>query len=173
MVDEIVIDALNRLAFPKLGHFSYNGNIYKDALDIIHRLQSENAEYRRKLEDGELVSKDWHDEQVGHAESEIERLNLAIEGLTAENKVLHKENDKLIKQVDKYKSKIEQGTLIELPCKVGDTVWEVSPFSNFPTAITVPNIHTILRWKEDEVFGRELFLTYAEAEKRLKELQNG
>ena len=74
-------------------------------------------------------------------------------------------------ELAEYRTKIEQGTLIELPCKVGDTVWEVSPFSNFTTAITAPNIHTILRWKEDEVFGRELFLTYAEAEKRLKELQ--
>ena len=77
------------------------------------------------------------------------------------------------KQMYDILCKIEQGTLIELPCKVGDTVWEVSPFSKFPTAITAPNIHTILRWKEDEVFGRELFLTREEAEKRLKELQNG
>ena len=81
--------------------------------------------------------------------------------------------EKLQKQVKEYQDKIEQGTLIELPCKVGDTVWEVSPFSKFPTAITAPNIHTILRWKEDEVFGCELFLTREEAEKRLEELQNG
>lgn len=106
------------------------------------RLQSENAEYKRKLEDGELVSKDWHDEQALHDKAEIERLKLAVEGLTAENKVLHKENDELIgkierlteektesaetaveileqnielqKQVDEYKSKIEQGTLKEI-----------------------------------------------------------
>lgn len=30
------------------------------------------AEYEQKLEDGELVSKDWHDEQVGHLLAEID-----------------------------------------------------------------------------------------------------
>lgn len=93
--------------------------------------------------------------------------------LEEREETLRKENSELQKQVDEYKAKIEQGTLIELPCEVGDTVWEVSPFSKMPTAITAPNIHTILRWKEDEAFGSELFLTYEEAEKRLKELQNG
>ena len=65
------------------------------ALDLIRRLQygyssaskaseewkakykaerKENAEYERKLADGDLVSIEWHDEQVGHAEEEIERL---------------------------------------------------------------------------------------------------
>jgi hypothetical protein len=29
----------------------------------------------------------------------------------------------LQKQVDEYKAKIEHGTLVELPCKVGDTVY--------------------------------------------------
>ena len=76
-----------------------------------------------------------------------------------------------LNRLAEFEDKIEQGTLIELPCKVGDTVWEVSPFSNFPTAITAPNIYTILRWKEDGAFGSELFLTYAEAENKLKELQ--
>ena len=72
----------------------------KYALDLIRRLQygyssaskaseewrekyekerKENAEYEQKLDDGELVSKDWHDEQVGHANEEIERLTEELE----------------------------------------------------------------------------------------------
>lgn len=36
--------------------------------------------------------------------------------------VLLEDREKLQKQVKEYQDKIEQGTLIELPCKVGDTV---------------------------------------------------
>lgn len=45
-------------------------------LDFIKGLQSKLSEYERKLEDGELVSKEWHDEQVLHAESVIEEQRL-------------------------------------------------------------------------------------------------
>lgn len=40
--EEEVIDALNRFAYPKIGAFHYDGNIYEDALRIIHRLQAAN-----------------------------------------------------------------------------------------------------------------------------------
>lgn len=81
--------------------------------------------------------------------------------------------------------KMEQGTLKELPCKVGDTVYIVYAFSG------------ILEWEVDEIVimrknilfrlthkgtkdynfallsekGETLFFTPEEAEKRLKELQ--
>ncbi len=42
------------------------------------------AEYERKLEDGELVSKEWHDEQIGHAELVIEEQKAEIERMTEE-----------------------------------------------------------------------------------------
>lgn len=52
-----------------------------DLIEIIHRLQGTMAEYERKLEDGELVSKDWHDEQVLHAENVIEEQKAEIKRL--------------------------------------------------------------------------------------------
>ena len=90
----------------------------------------------------------------------------------------------------KLEDKIENGTLIELPCKVGDKFyqvvkglpiyeWEVETiaFSNiyFPKnyVITARRIKDLARWKfwcED--FGEILFLTKAEAEEKLKEQQN-
>ena len=85
--------------------------------------------------------------------------------------------------------KIERGTLIELPCKVGDRFyqvvkglpiyeWEVETivFSNvyFPKnyVITAGRSKDLARWKFwSEDFGKTLFLTREEAEKRLLELQ--
>lgn len=95
--------------------------------------------------------------------------NYTLRDIITDHKLCKVQKETLQSVIDK----IEQGTLIELPCKVGDTVWLISPFSKIPTAITVPNIYTLLRWKEDEVFGSELFLTREEAEKGLKELQWG
>ena len=120
-----------------------------EIFDIIHQLQDENAEFEQKIADGELVSKDWHDEQVLHLQDENERLKkdyielglecrelwTKVDELTEKNEKLYEiglnENtarfedmknierleDKtaeLQKQVDEYKSKIEQGTLIEV-----------------------------------------------------------
>ena len=48
-----------------------NKTLYKD----IKRIVQEHAEYERKIEDGELVSRDWHDEQVLHLQNEIEYLD--------------------------------------------------------------------------------------------------
>lgn len=81
--------------------------------------------------------------------------------------------------------KIEQGTLIELPCKVGDTVyvvytvsgideWEVKGIDIFESDILFRLGHKGTEdynaaWLIEK--GKYLFLTREEAEKRLKELQ--
>lgn len=83
--------------------------------------------------------------------------------------------------------KIEQGTLIELPCKVGDTVYEVfkdyrPPFIKETTiekiVITAKGLR--LRLARNSFYetaisslGKTVFLTREEAEQKLKELQNG
>ena len=85
--------------------------------------------------------------------------------------------------------KIEQGTLIELPCKVGTVLYEVIPkctngglscpynggygtsrCKNGCGAYIAEEKFTFLSMREH--FGKTLFLTREEAEKRLKELQN-
>ena len=94
--------------------------------------------------------------------------------------------------------KIEQGTLIELPCKVGDTVyWVWEEYTNGKQKLSIEEwdvevIHIeenawsvkgfgkeredgsrAFFWCHSSRFGIWWFLTREEAEKRLKELQNG
>lgn len=88
-------------------------------------------------------------------------------------------------------SKIENGTLVELPCKVGDTVYHLSDkkiceevvkqikYSIYNGEIDLFNSHIMTddNYSKDYNFyrvsklGKSLFLTKAEAEAKLKELQ--
>ena len=86
--------------------------------------------------------------------------------------------EELQNEVKEYKDKIEQGKMIELPCKVGDKCYYVAMYAkkkgfwgkwkkhykvaSFPFDIKVLSS-----------FGKKWFLTREEAEKHLKELQNG
>ena len=103
------------------------------------------------------------------------------------------------KQMYDILCKIEQGTLIELPCKVGDTVWCLIAQGRLGTIYTTGEAiprkvnRIILDGHKVEIYTKRLnyysngndngcnyygyfdetvFLTKAEAEQRLKELQN-
>ncbi len=91
-----------------------------------------------------------------------------------------------------FRKKIEQGTLIELPCKVGDTVYcvysppypanpndkgkwfmgkyEVAGFYYGVKGLSI-KIHCYGNVNKKEL-GKTVFFTREEAEKRLKELQD-
>jgi hypothetical protein len=96
----------------------------------------------------------------------------------------HEINNRLLELEDK----IENGTLIELPCKVGDTVFRldinnrgelfVEELLITEIKITVDMLRFIVRTKKyaeatlyRNSIGATWFLTKAEAEKKLKELQ--
>lgn len=99
--------------------------------------------------------------------------------------------DCMDKKIRETQYKIEQGKMIELPCKVGDTVYkimhvcghrrivqfEVSRISIYEKDICVFFHKSKESWHEwctkPHHFGSNIFLTREEAEKRLKELQNG
>lgn len=96
------------------------------------------------------------------------------------------------KELKKYKELEEQGLLVRLPCKVGDTVYRVNAGAKQPIIpMTVSEIHFLcykneraVRFdaigKEDmgescyrlEDIGRIVFLTREEAEKKLEDIQN-
>lgn len=96
------------------------------------------------------------------------------------------------KELKKYKDLEEQGLLVRLPCKVGDTVYRVNAGAKQPIIpMTVSEIHFLcykneraVRFdaigKEDmgescyrlEDIGRIVFLTREEAEKKLEDIQN-
>ena len=99
-----------------------------------------------------------------------------------------------------YKDLEEQGLLLRLPCKVGDTVWVVtSPFNVFDDIENNKNLcdecyeafissvtfyknglqyrisakvtnHSIGAYYNEKSFGKTVFLTQAEAEQKLKEM---
>jgi hypothetical protein len=102
------------------------------------------------------------------------------------------DNFKAIKKLADYEDLEEQGLLVKLLCKVGDTVYRVNAGAKQPIIpMTVLKIHflcykneRVVRFdaigKEDmgescyrlEDIGRIVFLTHEEAEKKLEEMKN-
>ena len=102
------------------------------------------------------------------------------------------DNFKAIKKLCEYEVLEEQGLLVRLPCKVGDTIYRVNAGAKQPIIpMTVSEIHFLcykneraVRFdaigKEDmgescyrlEDIGRIVFLTHEEAERKLEEMKN-
>ena len=90
-----------------------------------------------------------------------------------------------INRLAELEDKMEQGTLIELPCKVGDTVylvhrdkpiiecWTVTQFSVEEAGLWLHIRNEKLLSAVIHSKSRGVCFTREEAEKRLKELQNG
>lgn len=76
--------------------------------------------------------------------------------------------EKVLLRLAELEDKLEQGTLIELPCKVGDTVYVIT--ANEIEAFAVNLI--IEPWEFDlpllDHIGRTVFLTQAEAQAELE-----
>lgn len=98
----------------------------------------------------------------------------------------------VLEKLADYEDLEEQGRLIKLPCKVGDTIYavgeivkeykviSVSYHSNKPTnrsefcIETLPvNGSRVVTAFYDKEFGKNVFLTKSEAEAKLKELRGG
>ena len=90
-------------------------------------------------------------------------------------------NKWITKKCDEYARAEEQGLLLRLPCKVGDRLYRID-FLGFIISDTVHSIHILQNaaylemnyWDKDisllEV-GKTVFLTRAEAEQKLKEME--
>ena len=89
----------------------------------------------------------------------------------------------------KYEDLEEQGRLIKLPCKVGDTVYAIGFNNNKPIIyesvvlrILITEKEIVFNVKVDEfeinsqlkqsMFGKTVFLTKSEAEQKLKEMES-
>lgn len=97
----------------------------------------------------------------------------------------------LLEELKSYKDLEEQGLLVRLPCKVGDTVYRVNAGAKQPIIpMTVSEIHFLCYKNERTVrfdaidkeymgescyrledIGRIVFLTHEEAEKKLEEMK--
>lgn len=76
-----------------------------------------------------------------------------------------------VKALGEYEELEEQGLLIKLPCKVGDTFWELN--TNTESPYVYPRIahnlqHCVYAL---ERLGKTTFITQSEAEEKLKELE--
>lgn len=97
------------------------------------------------------------------------------------------EIDAVYRKLKDYEDLEEQGRLIKLPCKVGDTVYAIG-FNNKPfiyesvvLRILITEKEIVFNVKIDEfginsqlkqsMFGKTVFLTKSEAEAKLKELR--
>lgn len=93
-----------------------------------------------------------------------------------------------IDKLAEYENLEEQGRLIKLPCKVGDTVYAIGFNNNKPIIyesvvlrILITEKEIVFNVKVDEfeinsqlkqsMFGKTVFLTKSEAEAKLKELR--
>ena len=85
----------------------------------------------------------------------------------------------IYKRLAELEDKIEAGTLIEIPCKVGDNAVAIIDTLAYPNAIYNVKLKDLAYIVEDEngdvTFQHitRIFGTKAEAEKRLKEIRNG
>ena len=89
---------------------------------------------------------------------------------------LEKEFTRRSQRLRELQGKIEQGTLIELPCKVGTIVYYVASLhitKFFNRTIIYDIVEFPFTLEMLDTYGNNWFLTREEAEKRLKELQNG
>ena len=96
----------------------------------------------------------------------------------------------MVKKLADYEGLEEQGRLIKLPCKVGDTVYAIGFNNNKPIIYESVVLSVLITEKEiafnvkvDEfeinsqlkqsMFDKTVFLTKSEAEAKLKELRGG
>lgn len=67
--------------------------------------------------------------------------------------------------------KIEAGKLVELPCKVGDTVYQTDGIRAYSSIVKNIVFDTVGLAFDKTAIGKSVFLTHEAAEARLKELE--
>lgn len=87
--------------------------------------------------------------------------------------------DDVIDKLAEYEDLEEQGLLLRLPCKVGDTVYIIysDKETSFIEEPIVKDVSTHRIWIESRCYdyldiGKTIFLTQAEAEQKLKEMES-
>nr|DAN09095.1 MAG TPA: hypothetical protein [Caudoviricetes sp.] len=133
-------------------------------------------------------------ERLTERERNVDNTGVAKEEIT--DGLLKPFADKILTKLADYEDLEEQGLLVRLPCKVGDTVWdndfghpvsyEINAFSyGYCDSYVEPNIEDeIIFYYENyngsitgafpmSEIGKSVFLTRDEAEKKLEEMKNG
>lgn len=121
------------------------------------------------------TAQEWA-EQVGITERAfVSRLNYGWDEdrlLEPKYKPLKMTKAEMAKEIRYWRNLEEQGLLLKLPCKVGDTVWCIDSF-NLDGTLRKPQIIREIKFNHHhlEFVDRTVFLTKAEAEKALAEME--
>lgn len=128
-------------------------------------------------------------ERLTERERNVDGTGVAKEEIT--DGLLKPFADKILTKLAVYEDLEEQGLLVRLPCKIGDTVYRVNAGAKQPIIpMTVSEIHFLCYKNERTVrfdaidkeymgescyrledIGKIVFLTHEEAEKKLEEMQ--
>lgn len=117
---------------------------------------------------------------------DVKYLETAVMGNRIKEYWEHKQVSEYLRKLKDYEDLEEQGRLVKLPCKVGDTVYV--PTRDFISELRIVHIsisknNTFFHWMlNDGIYqnldgfsvdkiGKTVFLTKAEAEAKLKELR--
>jgi hypothetical protein len=87
----------------------------------------------------------------------------------------HEQFAEWLEELKSYKDLEEQGLLVRLPCKVGDTVYKFWYYDRSPYKIqqhVTRTLSEICELIESKKLGKSVFLTREEAEKKLEEMGN-
>ena len=76
----------------------------------------------------------------------------------------------LLEQLHKYEIEEEQGLLLQLPCKVGDTVYHIIKNANAICEVENVDLFFLLLSVAENRFGKTVFLTKEKAEQALKQM---
>ena len=119
---------------------------------------------------------------------DVKYLETAVMGNRIKEYWEHKQVSEYLRKLKDYEDLDEQGRLVKLPCKVGDTVYV--PTRDFISELRIVHIsisknNTFFHWMlNDGIYqnldgfsvdkiGKTVFLTKSEAEAKLKELRGG
>lgn len=121
------------------------------------------------------------DEIIGHCERKTEQYERFYKREYLETMPLtssaikeyweHRQVAEYLKKLKGYQQLEEQGRLIKLPCKVGDTVYHV--VQGRIVEVSNVDLFFLLLSVVENRFNNSVFLTKSEAEAKLKELRGG
>lgn len=137
---------------------------------------------RKEDKDGEVMERLTIDEIIEHCDNKIylyetvgRNIDFETEELTEAIKDYweHKQVKNYLDELKEYRKLEEQGLLLRLPCKAGDIVYKiVNQRDNYDDIVYQIVSAAIFELSMIDKIGKTVFLTKAEAEQKLKEMES-
>ena len=158
----------------------WNDEIRNKVISIIRNLSTENSlsfEEKGVLSSFLVIEKTENSKLAHYEDMEEQGLLTVIDNETFQRDNLDRcthrhcnKCDKYRRDLQRYKDLEEQYKLIELPCAVGEEVWDIASIcGKRPVSHKIETLTYALFVKN--LFGHRFFLTKEEAEAKLKEME--